>query len=249
MRAVLLSFIPMVFFAFLGKSSDSLFSKGLDEMMQEDYQQAQTDFQIAAFSKPCFSSYYNLGVASGKLEEWSKAKWAFESALKFKPLNGDAQFNAEFSTRKLSENQTWNHPYPWAERVVLGFGINTWLIFVILSSIFLGFLVFNIVSKSKGKSTLKKWCISLIGPAIFLFFVSFYGIYSTNNHFTNNRFAIIKNSKTEFYISPNGVEVQDEIDPGSRLNIQKYFKDSTWVQVKSQENNLLWIKNNELYTY
>lgn len=249
MRAVLLSIVFLFSFAFSGNSRDSLFLKGLDGMLEEDFQKAQVDFLNDVLKYPSFSSFYNLGIASGNLKEWSKAKWAFESALKYKPLSGDAQFNAEFATRKLSEDQIWSHPYPWFERVLLGFGINMWLAFVVVTSVFLGILVFYVISKTQAKSSLKKWSLRLIGPALVLFLISFYGIYSTNTHFTQERFAIIKDSKTKFYLSPNGVEIKDRVNLGSRLRIKKYFKDSTWVQVKSQSNNLLWIKSEDLYTY
>lgn len=249
MKAVFLSILLVFSFASISSGRDSLFLKGLDEMLNEDYLKAQTNFHDDVLKDPSFSSFYNLGVASGNLEEWSKAKWAFESSLKYKPLNGDAQFNAEFATHKLSKNKEWSHPYPWLNRVILGFGINTWLVFVIISSLFLGGLVFTIVSKNKTKTTLNKWCLRLISPVILLFILSFYGIYTTNKHFTEDKFAIIKSNQSKLYISPNGVEVQDKIDRGSRLRIKKYFKDSTWVQVKSHGQNLLWIKNDDLYTY
>ncbi|HLV40694.1 MAG TPA: hypothetical protein VKY37_00315 [Brumimicrobium sp.] len=251
MRTVILSIVLLFSFSFLGNSRDSLFLKGLDKMLEADFQKAQSDFLNDALKNPSFSSFYNLGIASGSLQEWSKAKWAFESALKYKPLNGDAQYNAAFSTQKLSEDQVWSHPYPWMDRVLLGFGIDIWLIFVIITSVFLGLLVFNVTSKTKAnaKSPLKKWCVRLMIPAILLFAISFYGIYTTNKHFTQERFAIIKSDKTKFYIAPNGVEIRDEVDLGSRLIILKFFKDKTWVQVKSQNNNLLWIKSEGLYTF
>ncbi|HLW29529.1 MAG TPA: hypothetical protein VKX29_01620 [Brumimicrobium sp.] len=249
MRRVVSLTLLICSFAFISIGRDSLFIQGLDGLLEEDFKKAQTSFETDVMKSPSFSSFYNLGVASGSLEEWSKAKWAFESSLKYKPLNGDAQYNAEFATHKLSEKQVWTHPYPWIERVVLGFGINTWLVFVIVSSLFLGFIVFNIISKKTLKSTLKKWCLRLVTPAVLLFIVSFYGIYTTNMHFVKDRYAIIKDSNTVFYISPNGVEIQDEVNLGSRLEVLKYFKDSTWVQVRSQEDNLLWIKNEDLYIY
>jgi hypothetical protein len=246
MRLILL-FISLFTLSFIGRAEHSLFNSGLDEIMQNDFKKAQSEFLDDIKKQPSFSSYYNLGVASGSLEEWSKAKWAFESSLKYKPLNGDAQFNAKFATNKLSQNNMWTHPYPWLERVVLGFGATTWTIFVCISSIFLGLLIFNIVSRRKSK--FKKWCLRLISPAILLFVVSFYGIYSINKHYNIERYGIMKSPKTHFYISPNGVQIKDEIDAGSRLRLMKYFKDSTWVQVKSKDNNYLWIESKDLFTY
>lgn len=233
----------------IGFTRDSLFNKGLDEIMQEDYRKAQEDFLKDTKNHPSFSSYYNLGVASGKMNEWNKAKWAFESSLKYKPLNADAQFNAKFATQKLSDNQIWNHPYPWLERVVLGFGTTVWTIFAGFSSLLLGVLIFNIVSKTKNNSLIKKWSIRLIIPAVLLFGLSFYGIYSVNQHYSIERYAIMRHPKVNFYISPNGVQVKDKINPASRFEIVKYFKDSLWVQVRSNGNNVLWIESDNLLTY
>lgn len=247
MRSIFLVLILIFAFTFQGNSRDRKFLKGVDEIMHEDNAKAQKDFLEDALKQPSFSAYYNLGVASGNLEQWSKAKWAFESSLKYKPLNGDAQYNAKFATKKISENVIWIHPYPWLERIILGFGTTTWTIFVSASSLFLGLLIFNIVSK--GKSKMKKWCIRLFVPALLLFIISFYGVYSVNKHYNKERYGILKSPKTHFHISPNGVQIKDEIDPASRFELVKYFKDSTWVQVKSDRDNYLWIKSKNLYTY
>lgn len=246
MRIILL-FIIVFSVSFNGQAVDSLFDTGIDDIMSKNYKKAQSGFLEDAKKQPSFSSFYNLGVASGSLGEWSKAKWAFESSLKYKPLNGDAQFNAKFASQKLTQNNIWKHPYPWHERLILGFGTTTWSILVMISSVFLGLLIFNVLSKKKSK--FRKWCFRLIAPAILLFMVSFYGIYSINKHYNEERYGIMKSAEVPFYISPNGVEIQNEVDPGSRLVIMKYFKDSTWVQIKSQNNNLLWIENKNLYTY
>src|SRR5690554_2825353 len=149
--------ILLVFFSMTGFGRDSLFNKGLDEIMQEDYKKAQEDFLKDTKKHPSFSAYYNLGVASGKMGEWSKAKWAFESSLKYKPLNGDAQFNAKFATQKLNDKQIWEHPYPWIERVILGFGSTTWIIFASITSIALGLIVFYIIANTRRNSLIKKW--------------------------------------------------------------------------------------------
>lgn len=249
MRTVYLILILLFSISTQGFSKDSLFQKGIDEIMHEDYTGAQVDFLKDAQKQPSFSSFYNLGVASGNMEQWSKAKWAFESSLKYRPLNGDAQFNAQFATQKLSENKVWTHPYPWLERVILGFGTTTWIVFVSISSLFLGFLIFNIVSQTKTNSNVKKWCMRLVIPTVLLFGISFYGIFSINQHYNEKRYAIMKDSKSKFYISPNGVQIKDEIDPGSRLELVKFFKDGAWVQVKSQGNNYLWIESKDLLTY
>ncbi|RFC54427.1 hypothetical protein [Brumimicrobium aurantiacum] len=225
--------------------SDSLFLKGVDNIMENNYEKASDIFAKDAEENPSFSAFYNLGVSSGNLDDWHKAKWAFESSLKYKPLNGDAQFNAEFASKQLNNRHTWEHPFPWIERVMLGFGMSTWVFFACVSSIFLGFLIYKVTSSSN----INKWFFRLIAPAVILFGVSFYGVYSINMHFNSSHYAILKKSDVPLYISPNGVESQDKLDPSDRLVILKYFKNNTWIQVQSKTNNMLWVKAENVYTY
>src|SRR5690554_3180808 len=106
--------VIVIFFAtsvFHVKSSDSLFTKGISEMALENYREALEYFQKDVEANPNFSSFYNLGVAAGNVEDWFMAKWAFESALKLNPFHHDTKHNAELATRQLSPNREWTRPY------------------------------------------------------------------------------------------------------------------------------------------
>lgn len=236
-------------FTFTVKCSDSLFQKGIDELVKGNYQQAQNNFQQGSIENPNFSNYYNLGVTSGNLGDWSKAKWAFESALKYNPLNEDAEYNAKFATQKITQSKEWHNPYSVGKSVIIGFGSVLWIFFAILFSIFSGLFLYIIFRKDKKNSVLMKWSLRLVIPAIFLFMVSYFCVYSINNHFNQQTFAILKGNDAKFFISPNGVEANNEIDLSGRYQIVKYTKDSTWVQLKSQKNNVLWIDHKEIYSY
>lgn len=249
MKSIYLIVFFLFSFATISSATDSLFQKGLEEIYHENYAEAQLNLEKTVLTHPSFSSFYNLGIAAGKLEDWSKAKWAFESALKYLPLNGDAQFNAEFATHQLSENQEWSHPYSWIKRIILGFGVNAWLIVTILSSLLLGLIVFFATSQYQTQKTLNKWCMRLIFPAILFFIIAISGVYITNNHFTKEQFAIIKNDQAKLYISPNGLKIQQEINLGNRFIIVDYFDEDTWVQIQSQDNQMFWVKKNEIYIY
>lgn len=237
----------MLFVPFTGRSNDDFFNNGLDQLLNKDYVGAKQSFLKDIEQQASYSAFYNYGVAAGELEQWHEAKWAFESALKYKPLDSDGQYNARYVTHQLSDEKIWVHPYPWLERVVLGFGSSTWWFLALVSSVFLGLLIFNIISKKSSK--MQKWCWRLSFPALLIFGISFYGVYSINQHYEQERYAIIKDNTTEFYISPNGVQIQENLDPANRLSVVKYFKDSTWVQIKSEGNNHLWVEASNLLTY
>ncbi|PKR81432.1 hypothetical protein CW751_05090 [Brumimicrobium salinarum] len=243
------SIIFGLLFAFNSFSIDSLFNQGVESLYNEDFESAQAYFEVDVSQSPSFSSFYNLGVASGKLEQWDKAKWAFESALKYKPMNGDAQYNASFATTQINPGVEWTHPYPWIERIIFGFGFNLWIVMAVLSSIVIGVLLFLILARRKSINKTKKWCLRLLVPVSIVFLVSMYGIQKLNNHFNSERFAIVKSQEVVFYISPNGMEIDEKPVKAQRFYIENFFKDSTWVQVRSQKNNLMWIKHENLYIY
>lgn len=236
-------------FTLIGNCSDSLFQKGVDELVKGNNKQAQKYFQEDILKSPSFSNYYNLGITAGNIGDWNKAKWAFESALKFEPLNDDVEYNARFATQKLNKSQVWTNPYSIGEQAIVGFGSIAWTLLTIFFSLCLGLFIYVILRKSNKESALTKWSFRLMIPAILLFIVSFFCVYSINNHFNQHRFAILKGSNSKFYISPNGVEANNDIDPSKRLQILKYAKDSTWVQLKSYNDKTLWISSEEIYRY
>lgn len=249
MKGLSLFILLLCSVAFTGNCSDSLFQKGVEELVNGNYESAQKIFQEDILRNPSFSNYYNLGVTAGNLEDWNKAKWAFESALKYEPLNDDVQYNAKFATQKITQSKVWDNPYSIGKQVIIGFGSVAWILLTIFFSLCVGIFFYVIFRKEDKNNTLNKWSSRLIVPAILLFIVSFYCVYSINNHFDHQRFAILKGNNSKFYISPNGVEANNDIDPSSRLQIMKYAKDSTWVLLKSTDGNIVWVEREEVYSY
>lgn len=229
--------------------SDSLFQKGIYELAQGNLKNAQKEFLESAIVQPSFSSFYNLGIASGNLKDWNKAKWAFESALKYNPLNNNAIYNAQFATKKLNKNIEWTHPFSWLERIIINFGALTWQLLAVVFSILSGVFIFFMISKSNHNSSLRKWSFRLLLPSVLLSVIGSFGIYKLNNHFTEFRFAILKDGHPQFYISPEGVEIDQNTTPGSRLKIIRHDKDENWFQVEPESKNLLWVEKKDVYLY
>jgi len=240
--------IAFVFFSFLSLGTETKYKKGLDELKKKEFRQAEMFFLEVTQEAPSFVSFYNLGVVSGELENWAKAKWAFESALKYNPSNGDAQYNAKFVSDKLNGNQNWTHPYPWSERIIVSFGIYTWLTLVLVSATFLGFSIFLFLTKKNEKTTLVKWTKRLVLPVSLVFLISFYGTLNYTHHFTAHQFAVFKSDNAKLYISPNGIELSDQEVSRDRVEVIEYFEDSTWVQIRTSDN-LFWVKTKDLFVY
>lgn len=246
MRKILL----LIAFSFLllpkGHCADSLFHKGVAALVHNDYSKAKALFSSLAKQSPSYSAYYNLGVAYGKLQQWNEAKWAFESALKYAPTNADAQANAAFATHKINKNKVWKHPYSWVTRIFIRFGYGLWLTIIIISSLFLGYLIYLFIvrpSIAKGKINKQLGSIALV-----LFILSFFGIITINRHFSQPKYVILKPSQAEFYLSPNGVSLSPTIDWSERFVILP-SENKEWLHITSANNKQFWVKRKNVLIY
>lgn len=248
MRVFFLLVFLVIFTANSANCSDSLFQKGVSEISLGNYKQARNNFLSDVERNPSFASFYNLGIASGNLENWSEARWAFESALKYKPSSNKAQFNANFALQQIDKSLEWTHPYPWTDRLVLSFGYYFWLILALFSSILIGGYAFLFISKNKRAVNSFKWLNRMLVVAIVLLLVSFYGLYHVNKHYNTYSYVIIKTDSTPFFISPNGVELDVSIPKGSRLDIEK-VSDNDWLLLHVPDRNRLWVKADKVLAY
>lgn len=249
MRNVFFFILIFCSFTLGGKCASTLFQKGVEELTQGNYLEAQQYFHEDIEKIPSFSGYYNLGIVAGKLGDWEKAKWAFESALKYNPLNENAQYNATFATHKLNQKKVWENPYGVGKKIIIGFGSVVWVVLAVFFSICTGLFLYVLINKTKKKDLKTRWSQRLIVPFSILFIVSCICIYSIHNHFNQERYAILKNSNTSFYISPNGIEINKKVNPSLRFQIEKHSEDSTWIQLKSPEHNVFWVKNKDIYRF
>lgn len=241
-----LLFISLVFiFTFSVNASNATFEKGVEMLALKNYAEAEQLFLEEISKSPNYSVFYNLGVAYGEQEKWLKARWAFESALKYKPLNGKAQYNAEYSVSQIDKRKIWTHPYSWGKRFVLGFGMTPWVVLAILSGLVLAWVIFIKIAYQKGD----RWLHLLLGLFSVVFVISFYGIQVTNKHFGTNQYALIKNERPSLFISPNGVEVDGKITPSERLEIDSYDQDGKWIKISTDDHQSFWLKKEDLLCY
>jgi len=236
------------FLSFFARSQDSTFKKGVEALAEKNFETAHNLFTQDIAAAPSFSSFYNLGVAASKQKNWNEARWAFESALKYKPLNGNAQFNAEFSAHQLNKNVTWTHPYSWLERIIFGFGETVWVIISIVSAIALGILLFIGIGKSTS-ATQRRWGLRLFIPTALLLFIGMYSIQSINSHFKTSKYALQQPEKVNTYLSPNGVQADQIVEGYQRLSIIAYSKDSSFIRVKTLAGSPSWIESGDVLTY
>lgn len=229
---------------------DSLFHNGLKALSNQEYTTAENIFSQLSEKQPSFISFYNLGIAAGTKKEWNKAKWAFESALKYNPSNKYAQYNAAFATNKLNTEKDWVHPYSWFDRIFLKIGNLICFIMALISSIFLGYILFKFFANNfsfnifKNRKTLS---ISILSLCIFIF--SLTGIIRIHQHFAAPHYILFKSQPTSYYVSPNGIKIHPKVSQAQRYNIQVISPNQKWIKVANTALESFWVKAKDVFIY
>ncbi|MCO5269733.1 MAG: hypothetical protein M9897_12645 [Brumimicrobium sp.] len=249
MRILILGILCWVgSFSYSIASIDTLFQKGVERLAEEDFNEARTTFKAIVEQEPSFAAYYNLGIAFARLNEWNHARWAFESALKYKPMEEDAQYNAQYALQQVNPKIEWQHPYSWYNRFVLGAGVYLWYVLALISSLLIGLAIYFSVSKY-SKELVRKWINRLLPLGILLFIFSTYNVSVIKQHFNAYQFAIASRSEIKLYLSPNGLEVNEEIKYEDRFILEEYAIDSTWIHILTSENRDFWVKSEDMLVY
>ena len=148
----LLLFVFASSFGFcLGQESDSLFNLGVKALSERNFGVAKELFVKDIDNQLSYESCYNLGLTYAGLENWNAAYWAFESALKIKPNDNEAAYNAKLALEHIDSKISWNHPYSWSRRMVLILPVNIWFFISFIFAIGLGVTLYFLITLSRKK--------------------------------------------------------------------------------------------------
>ncbi|PHR49685.1 MAG: hypothetical protein COA32_00720 [Fluviicola sp.] len=246
MRLLLITYFFSVVAISFAQEKDSLYKKGLEALSTKDYNSAQEYFTQNIEEVPSFEGYYNLGYAFAKQKMWVKSLWANEAALKYDPTNSKAIYNAKFSSKQISPDVIWSHPYSWTKRIVLSIGDTTWFILMLISSIMVAISTYFLLSQKNGSSK-KLMSKRLVIPFSIVLIISVFCFNEALNHYEQYRYAYAIDEKTELYLSPEGLEVDGDLPKNMRLTAIQDQKE--WIQIVTPDLRTYWVKKESLLVY
>jgi len=219
------------------------FEKGLSALSNDSLAKAVELFKKDVESSPSLEGYYNLGLAYQELKETSAAIWAFESALKINPSNSRASADAQ-QTWSMVSSERWTNPFSFITKFVTLVGNTAWFILSLIASIIAGIALYILVSNKKNNR--KNW------RAIFILTVvlglSFFGAgRKVEQHYSNFHYLIVTTDKIKTYLSPDGIELNHNLKVAHRYPIEKM--NDFWIQLKTDDQRLLWVKKKEVLFY
>ena len=228
------------------QDKDSLYNKGIEALSTKEFSSAIDYFTQNTEIAPSFESYYNLGYAYAKKENWSKSLWANEAALKHDPTNSKAIYNAKFAMQKISPEAVWSHPYSWTKRIILSIGETTWLIIMLIFSLVIAICIYFLLSQ-RNESPKKLWSKRLIFPFLILLVLAVFCFNEVINHFEGNRYAYALDKKATLYLSPEGIEVDGALPHNTRLGVSQDLDE--WVQIITPDSRIYWVEKENILVY
>ena len=193
------------------------------------------------------NSFYNSGIEYYYKNEFGKAIWAFESALKIDPANEDAAINLEIINKERTDYITSESKgvSNWFARNIYSFSPNFWFYTSLISglvAVLLLYLFFIPSSKTINN-------ISLFGSTLFGFVLiaSFSFSLLHKSKLTTNTKAVIINTQTNLLTDPIlNSAVSYHFSEGSQLNIISIQDDWYELQVNNTKG---WVLKDSVWVY
>lgn len=219
------------------------FEKGLSALSNDSIAKAVELFKKDIENEPSLEGYYNLGLAYQELKDIPASIWAFESALKINPSNAQVSTAAQKSWNMVT-SELWTNPFSFLIKFVTLVGNKTWFFLSIIASCIAGTALFFLIAKKKNDR--KKWWIILTLSLVFG--LSFFGAgRKVEHHYKNFHYLIVTSEKIKTYLSPDGIELNHDLKIAHRYPIEKV--NDYWIQFKTEDDRLLWVKKKEILYY
>lgn len=193
------------------------------------------------------SLFYNKGLDYYYKNEYGKAIWAFEKALKINPSNDDAAHNLNLINDEFEDFITAEPKgvSSWFSKNIYSFPPNFWFYVSLISGfITMILLYFFFTPSSKRINNLSLFGATLFG---FILVMSFSFSLLQKSHLTTDTKAVIINPKANLLTNPTlNAEISFDVLEGSQLNIITIQDD--WYELQIN-NNTGWILKDSVWVY
>lgn len=218
--------------------SDSLFQYGVVALADEDFEVAEGLLLQDVELQPSFEGYYNLSQAYIGQENYFKAYWAAEKALKFAPNNNMAKENIRFTLGELNSDVKASHTYSWLERFIVFIPDFYWFLIGLIFSVLSAYFLYKLTTKGGAINlifTLAFAIVLLLTIAAGRYHYSFY-----NNEF----YATPTENEIQTFAGKNGIRLNQVLTAGQRYKILK--QKEGWVKLEFLDGQPVWVEKESL---
>lgn len=219
------------------------FESGVTAFDQKKYQQAAKDFNAYIIENPTdHGAFFNLGLSYHKAEDFGKAVWAFEKALKLKP-NDNATFEQLENTYfAIHGEYGYEAPFSSLNLAIYSFSGNTWGIIAITFSIVCMTMIF-LYTKTQITAKKKFFALFCFGSILGLAIATIFAFKAANFHSTST-YGIVTRKEINTY-NAGGEKLNNKFNAGQRLNLI-HSENNGFYEVESPLNETLFIRIEDL---
>jgi len=213
---------------------------------EQNYQKAQEEYmKFANEGVKNFELFYNLGNTYFKLNDLGNARFYYEKAAKFEPLNKELNENITMLMASMKDKEEVERSFveTLLRKIYYTLSINLLGVLVLISFIIMmAFVVILIMSRSAMLKRIVK--IFLVIFAVIFFIVTVIEVMRIRDFYADDSAVILDETVIAFSGPSEDFPQVFTIHEGLKVSIEKY--DNDWVLIKLPSGNGGWVLVNSL---
>lgn len=227
-------------------TTDNHYQKGCDLYSKNEFRAAAQEFEHAAKNIRSADIYYNLGNCHYRLNDYPRARLAYERAVKIDPSNQDAKYNLKITVAKIKTTGAQSQSFisSWANDFVHSRSISQWAVYAVV--LFALMLACVLLYRFANALWLRKGAFFSAGICLFLMIVALVcaGVQTSNGN-TPSEAIVIQQSDVMQSPSDNSKALQ-HILPGAKIKLVRGTSIKGWQQISLGEGQKGWIATKDI---
>jgi len=215
------------------------FEDGVSLFNEKEYSISVEKFDsILSINPNNIGATYNLGMAKMKARKWGEAIWSFEKVLVSKPNDIESKQMIEECYYQIDPNTPWEYRLNGIQSSLYTVSSKIWGVIAILASIVIAGVI--ILFKRSENNSLKR-ILAIIGVLTTIIFISsMHTGYRTQQHKTENNYAIVTQKSIE------SIHEKITVFEGALLKIVNSSPEDPEIRIKTEEGELLSFEPNQM---
>ncbi len=227
-------------------TTENHYQKGCDLYSKNAFRAAAQEFEHAAKNIRSAAIYYNLGNCHYRLNDYPRARLAYERAVKIDPSNQDAKYNLKITVAKIKSTGAQSQSFisSWANDFVHSRSISQWAVYAVV--LFALMLACVLLYRFANALWLRKGAFFSAGICLFLMIVALVcaGVQTSNGNMPSEA-IVIQQSDVMQSPSDNSKALQ-HILPGAKIKLVRGTSLKGWQQISLGEGQKGWIATKDI---
>ncbi len=222
------------------------YQKGCDLYSKNEFRAAAQEFENAAKNIQSADVYYNLGNCHYRLNDYPRARLAYERAVKIDPSNQDAKYNLKITVAKIKSTGAQSQSFisSWANNFVHSRSIGQWAVYAMILFAFM--LACVLLYRFGNALWLRKGAFFTAVFCLFFMIVSLVcaGVQTSNVNLPSEA-IILQQSEVRQSPSDNSKTLQQML-PGAKIRLIRGTSVKNWQQISLGEGQKGWIATKDI---